>query len=153
LAADLAGNLKRSFPQVEFRIPAASDIQVQADPEQVGRVLENLFINACEAMQGKGTITVVIHERHRHIELEVSDSGPGMGIEFLRDRLFRPFATTKKKGLGIGLYQSREIARAHGGQLWAHSQVGVGTTMTLALPLPGRPSGTADRGTPPSGST
>jgi putative PEP-CTERM system histidine kinase len=134
LVADLVSRLQDSFPEVDFRIPTEAGLQVRADPEQVARILENLLINACEAMQGRGTLTVSIAHGEQHVELRVTDTGPGMGVEFLRERLFRPFATTKKKGLGIGLYQSREIARAHGGELLAQSEVGAGTTMTLVLP-------------------
>jgi putative PEP-CTERM system histidine kinase len=134
LVTQYAHRLKDSFPSVEFRLPTGPGTQIQADPEQIGRVLENLFINACEAMQGRGTLTISIRTQDKQVELEVTDTGPGMEVEFLRERLFRPFATTKKKGLGIGLYQSREIVRAHGGQLWAKSEVGVGTIFTLTLP-------------------
>jgi hypothetical protein len=134
LVALQAERLRGSFPQIDFRLPPNSGVQISVDPEQIGRVLENLFINACEAMQGRGTLSVSIARRDVQVELTVTDTGPGMGVEFLRERLFRPFTTTKKKGLGIGLYQSREIARAHGGQLRATSEVGVGTTMTLVLP-------------------
>jgi putative PEP-CTERM system histidine kinase len=134
LAAEVVAGLKGSFPDVHFGLPPDIDAPVYADRDQIARVLENLCINACEAMQGKGSITMRLVVRDPHVELEVADTGPGMDVEFLRERLFRPFATTKKKGLGIGLYQSREITRAHGGQLRARSQVGVGTTMTLVLP-------------------
>ena len=64
----------------------------------------------------------------------VSDSGPGMSPDFISRKLFKPFETTKKKGLGIGLYQCREMARALGGELTVESTPGDGATFFLTLP-------------------
>jgi len=66
--------------------------------------------------------------------LEVEDNGPGMDTEFVRQKLFRPFATTKGTGYGIGAYESREFARALGGQLDVTSEPGRGTVMRIKLP-------------------
>jgi hypothetical protein len=123
----------KSFPRVSITLPD-TDVKLYGDSEQILRILENLCINACEAMQGNGQLTLRLVTRPGVNDLVVSDTGPGMEDDFMRERLFRPFATTKKKGLGIGLYQCREIARAHGGNLTAQSVRGQGATFTLTLP-------------------
>lgn len=134
LATSVAGRIGASFPNVEIIVHGGTGLMIHGDPDQLTRVLDNLFINACEAMMGKGTLTVTLSEESTGVMLCVSDTGPGMDDGFIRERLFRPFATTKQKGLGIGLYQSREIARAHGGQLTAKSKPGEGAEFVLWLP-------------------
>jgi signal transduction histidine kinase len=67
--------------------------------------------------------------------LEVEDNGPGMDPEFVREKLFKPFKTTKGEGYGIGVYESNEFARAAGGRLDVFSQPGRGTIMKMSLPL------------------
>ena len=111
---------------------------VLGDQGMLQRVLENLVNNAIEAMNGSGTLT--IETRHTpsrnngaQVQVAVRDTGKGIEPEFLRDQLFRPFATTKKGGLGLGLYQSRSIVRAHGGELKVESQVGAGTTFQIIM--------------------
>ena len=68
--------------------------------------------------------------------LSVSDNGCGMNPEFLNHSLFRPFQTTKKNGLGIGLFQSKMIVEAHRGRIQVESQPGKGTTFRIILPIP-----------------
>jgi len=68
--------------------------------------------------------------------IEVQDTGSGMDAEFIRERLFRPFETTKgKSGMGIGVYETREFVRAMGGDIEAISRVGEGTTFRLRVPI------------------
>ena len=75
--------------------------------------------------------------------LSVRDSGSGMTPEFIRDSLFRPFATTKASGLGIGLVQSRGIVEAHGGSILVDSRPGRGTVFEIRVPA-GEPAVDAD---------
>ena len=74
----------------------------------------------------------VRHEARR-VVIDITDSGPGMTAEFIRDELFRPFATRKREGTGIGAFQARELMREAGGDLVVTSQPGVGTTVGLVL--------------------
>ena len=67
--------------------------------------------------------------------LSVTDNGCGMSPAFLKESLFRPFQSTKKKGLGIGLFQSRAIVQAHGGGMQVESEVGKGTTFLVSFPV------------------
>jgi signal transduction histidine kinase len=69
------------------------------------------------------------------IVLSVSDNGCGMSKEFVQNSLFRPFQTTKKQGMGIGLYHSKMIVEAHGGRMEVESEEGKGTTMRVLLPI------------------
>ena len=79
------------------------------------------------------------HREHRPLRrlgpLWLADNGCGMSPAFLKDSLFRPFQTTKKKGLGIGMFQSRMIVEAHRGSIQVKSELGVGTTFRVILPL------------------
>ena len=63
------------------------------------------------------------------------DNGCGMSQAFVKESLFRPFQSTKKKGLGIGLFQSRAIVQAHGGGMHVESEVGKGTTFLVSFPV------------------
>lgn len=67
--------------------------------------------------------------------LEVGDTGHGMSREFLRERFFKPFQTTKTSGMGIGAYESYQYVRELGGEILVDSEVGVGTRITMLLPL------------------
>lgn len=105
------------------------------DPVQLGQVVLNLVTNAVQAMgDSDGTLTL----RGRSpapgtVELEVSDSGPGVPGE-LRDRIFEPLFTTKARGIGLGLAVSRGLAEANGGSLSLVSRPGEGAVFVLALP-------------------
>jgi putative PEP-CTERM system histidine kinase len=104
------------------------------DKGQIRVVLRNLLINALEAMPGGGKLAVRASQDHAEISIAVSDTGAGMSQDFIQHRLFKPNQTTKAKGLGIGLYQSREIILAHGGDMQVKSQLGEGTTVEVILP-------------------
>jgi putative PEP-CTERM system histidine kinase len=104
-----------------------------ADSEEIGKVLLNLLLNAMEASNGKGGVALEVG-CDKFSWFRITDQGCGMSGEFLRTRLFKPFSTTKEKGLGIGLYQCRQIVKAHGGQIDVQSEVGKGSTFTVRLP-------------------
>ncbi len=114
---------------------------VTGDSLLIDRVLTNLVINAMEAMPEGGVLSIETDDVHepgsggRWAVIRVRDTGIGMTPTFLRHRLFQAFATTKKKGWGLGLYQCRSIVEAHGGSLKAKSQPGLGTEFQLSLPL------------------
>lgn len=107
---------------------------VQADPQQIQKVLHNLVLNADEARTDPGLIRITTYQRNRWVVLEVTDNGIGMSDEFIHKSLFRPFRTTKKKGLGIGLYHSKAIVEAHGGRVEVESEPGKGSTFRVLLP-------------------
>ena len=122
------------FHEVETDLPDA--LVAAVDPERIERVLENLVINAVESMgTERGRLTVAAgREDATRVFLSVADTGAGMTEEFVRNRLFRPFATTKAKGVGLGLYTCREVVEAHGGRIEVESQKGHGTRFRVVLP-------------------
>jgi signal transduction histidine kinase len=120
--------------QVEVRLP--STLVASVDAERIERVFENLILNALEAMGTQsGTLTIEAGpENEGEIFFSVADTGPGISEEFRRTRLFRPFATTKRKGVGLGLYTCREVVHAHGGRIEVKSEQGAGATFRVVLP-------------------
>ena len=123
-----------SLHQVETRLPPS--LIAPLDAERMERVVENLIINALEAMGAQsGRLTIEAGRAdERQVFFSVADTGPGMSEEFIRERLFRPFATTKNKGVGLGLYTCREVVHAHGGRIDVESKEGSGTCFRVVLP-------------------
>ncbi|MDX2187606.1 MAG: PEP-CTERM system histidine kinase PrsK [Opitutaceae bacterium] len=105
------------------------------DAEQLRKVVTNLVLNAFDALTGPGRVTVATGYREGWITLSVSDTGKGMPPEFVQKSLFRPFQTTKKGGLGIGMFHTRMIVEAHGGRIGVVTQPGEGTTFDIHLPV------------------
>jgi len=110
--------------------------KVLLDQEQMLKVVTNLVLNAREAVSANGEIRVETTQNNGWAVLTVSDNGCGMEPDFLNHLLFRPFQTTKKNGLGIGLFQSKMIVEAHKGRVQVESQPNKGTTFRIILPLP-----------------
>ena len=108
------------------------------DPARVEEVLENLVLNALEAMSDTGgTLTIEAGQTEKGSPtFAVSDTGRGMSQTFINTRLFRPFATTKRTGIGLGLYTCREVIKASGGSIKVDSVEGAGTTFRVVLPSP-----------------
>jgi putative PEP-CTERM system histidine kinase len=107
------------------------------DQEQMHKVLENLLMNAYDATGNDGQISVATSFQDNWVEISVSDTGCGISKEFMEKNLFRPFQTTKKQGMGIGLYHCKTIVDAHGGKLNVESEEGKGTVFKILLP-PGK---------------
>jgi C4-dicarboxylate-specific signal transduction histidine kinase len=115
-------------------------LPVRGSRAQLKQVLQNLMLNAADAMadQAPGTRRMTVTTALRADgwrELAVRDHGPGLAAEIARDP-FRPFATTKATGLGLGLSICRTIVQAHGGHLGFDETVGRGARAVLALPSP-----------------
>jgi putative PEP-CTERM system histidine kinase len=122
-------------PGIEFAKEFEPLPKLLADGEQLRSVITNLLLNARDAVGEHGRIEIKTGAQDGWVAVSVSDDGCGMTPSFLRDSLFRPFKTTKKKGLGIGMFQSRMIIEAHHGSIRAKSEVGKGTTFQVLLPL------------------
>jgi signal transduction histidine kinase len=103
---------------------------------QLGQVFMNLLMNACDALDGRGKITVRTRALPGGVQLEFEDDGPGMSAE-VRSRVFEPFFTTKPvgKGTGLGLSISHGIVERHGGTMTVDSTPGEGAKFTIRLPL------------------
>lgn len=108
--------------------------ETQADPEQLNKVLTNLLLNAAEAVSNRGEVRLRSAQQNGWVVLSVSDNGCGMSPEFIKKSLFRPFQSTKKGGLGIGMFHTRMIVEAHQGRIEVESQPGRGTSFRVLLP-------------------
>lgn len=111
---------------------------LMVDAEQIQKVMTNLILNANEAVGNAGEICVTTEQRNGWAIFSVSDTGCGMSKEFMERSLYRPFKTTKKEGIGIGLYQSKMIVEAHKGRIEVESEEGRGSTFRVFLPLAGK---------------
>jgi signal transduction histidine kinase len=105
------------------------------DADEIRKVIMNLVQNAVEASNGQGKVMVKTSKENGSVCIRVSDNGCGMTEDFVKNHLFKPFRTTKEKGLGIGLYQCRQIVEAHGGKIEVKSEVNKGTEFTVFLPI------------------
>ena len=107
---------------------------IQGNAKALETTLRNLLINAREALQDKGAITVETRYEGDSVSIVVSDNGPGMSREFIETRLFRPFQTTKKKGTGLGLFSCRLLIEQSGGSILVNSKEGEGTEFVITFP-------------------
>jgi signal transduction histidine kinase len=109
---------------------------INCRPGELSQVIMNLLINACDAIEQEGEVTLSSYFENASISIQVSDTGVGISEEHML-KLFDPFFTTKDigKGTGLGLSISHGIVRRHGGSLTVSSQLGKGTTFTVNLPI------------------
>jgi CheY-like chemotaxis protein len=149
LVSDSAG-LSLSGTNIIYSLTAGDQLwSVDADESQIGQAINNLIINACQAMPGGGTIQIGLEnsevqaggtlplKQGRYVKLTVTDHGVGIPQEHLA-KVFDPYFTTKDKGTGLGLAVSYSIIRNHGGHILVESESGVGTTFTVYLPASDR---------------
>jgi putative PEP-CTERM system histidine kinase len=149
-------NVRRPAPQCG---EAVEDVWVEADPERLTMIVEHVIRNAQDATPEDGSVVLSVsldgiegaletavpmgetsQIRVPTVALTVSDTGAGMTAEFIRERLFKPFDTTKgSKGMGIGAYQVREYVKSLGGRVDVASRVGHGTRIALRIPLAAPP--------------
>lgn len=133
LVEETVADVARAYAQGRIVLEGESALSL-VNPEQIRNVVHNLILNALEATDEGGTIRVETGVEGAGAFIRVHDTGCGMTDEFLAHELFRPFRTTKKKGLGIGLYQCKQIVESHGGTIEARSEVGIGSVFTVRLP-------------------
>jgi putative PEP-CTERM system histidine kinase len=108
--------------------------RVVADGEEIQKVVINLLINAVEASDHEQPILAEVGNDGGAPFIRISDQGCGMSDHFIRTKLFKPFTSTKKQGLGIGLYQCRKIVESHGGRIEVNSLEGGGSVFTVRFP-------------------
>jgi signal transduction histidine kinase len=116
--------------QDDFR---GRSFRLLADQKLLYQAFLNIFINAIQAMNGSGTISIGITREKNMYKIEVKDTGTGISEETLK-KIFSPFFTTKQKGSGLGLSIVKKIVEDHQGILWIDSQINKGTTVTVCLP-------------------
>jgi len=126
-------SVKKPVPTLKLN---GVEAKVVAHAEEFATVLAHLIGNAQDACSQGGAVEVSLQQSEGTGIVNVADSGIGMSAEFVRNRLFRPFDSTKgSQGMGIGAYQAREFARKLGGDLKVQSRPGEGTRMTITIPL------------------
>jgi putative PEP-CTERM system histidine kinase len=140
-----AGRSRLAAEPADLRPADAPPVTVAIDIDSFDAVATHLLNNAIEASTGSpaspetsspgANVRVEVTRRQADCVIDITDEGPGMSPEFIRDELFRPFSSTKGGGHGIGAFQARELLREAGGDLLVLSRVGSGTTMRLLLPM------------------
>ncbi|MFZ5761464.1 MAG: PAS domain S-box protein [Thermodesulfobacteriota bacterium] len=138
--------------KARYRVESAADLwAVEVDPAQMSQVVNNLILNADQAMPGGGTITVTLANRQLdgelglapgpYVEIRVADQGHGIAPDHL-ERIFDPYFSTKQAGSGLGLASSYSIVKRHGGHISVASRPGEGAVFTVYLPA--RPGAVAE---------
>jgi putative PEP-CTERM system histidine kinase len=134
LVQDVLESKQGRSPQPRLEMSAAACFVV-AEKDRLANVLAHLIDNAQQATGEEGAIKVTLASRGLMHIVEIQDTGHGMDADFIRNRLFKPFDTTKgNAGMGIGMYESREFVRHLGGDVYVESEPGRGTTISLHLP-------------------
>ena len=111
------------------------NLNTQADPPRLERVLGHLIQNAIEATPKAGFVEVRLKQQPGWAIIEIEDNGHGMNEQFIREKLFAPFESTKTAGMGIGVFESKEYVESIGGKLQVASQEAKGTIFSVMLPL------------------
>lgn len=133
MLAEVVSNCSDKRPVPELKV--LDKVMVRVERDRMALVVEHLIRNAQQASRQDSFVRIRLKSEGQNAIVEVSDNGCGMDERFIRDRLFRPFDTTKgSQGMGIGVFQSREFAREAGGNLIVSSMPNAGTTFRLILP-------------------
>ena len=110
-------------------------IGTRGHEERLERVIGHVVQNAFDATAASGRVRLSLGRQGGQARIEVADTGQGMSREFIRDRLFKPFQTTKQAGMGIGAYESFQYVQELGGKIEVDSELSKGTKVTILLPL------------------
>ena len=135
LVSGVVETKKHLLPAPQFQAPAESSF-VPLEKQRFANVLAHLIDNAQQATADDGEIIVTLSSTEKMHIIGIKDNGHGMDDDFIRNRLFKPFDTTKgNAGMGIGMYESREFIRQLGGDINVQSNPGKGSIITLHIPL------------------
>jgi putative PEP-CTERM system histidine kinase len=124
----------RASQRPELVMEAALPIQALGHEDRLERVIGHLVQNALEATPPDGQVTLRVFEEGEYAVVEVADTGTGMSTEFVRERLFKPFQSTKPTGMGIGAYESSQYVGELGGRILVDSRPNAGTRVKVYLP-------------------
>lgn len=122
-----------------------TDLTVEMDPDMLERMLENLIVNASEAVEAQGEISITASRIGGGTAITVADDGPGLTDEFVKNRLFKPFQTTKPTGTGIGLWHVKNMAQQVGARIVLDNRRARGVAFTLIFPDGNAPTGGENR--------
>nr|WP_316639022.1 XrtA/PEP-CTERM system histidine kinase PrsK [uncultured Roseateles sp.] len=118
-----------------LELQVADRVVTRGHDERVERVLGHVVQNALDATAQNDRVWLKLERRSGQAHIEIGDTGHGMSQEFIRERLFKPFQTTKANGMGIGAYESFQYLRELGGSISVDSELNRGTVVTILLPL------------------
>ena len=135
--APLLQRLQRNAQSVGRRLELELQdrLSTRGHDERLERVLGHLVQNALDATPPDGRVWVTLARQGGQVALQIGDTGQGMTEEFVRNRLFRPFSSTKSTGMGIGTFESAQYIRELGGSIEVESAPGKGTRVNIVLPL------------------
>jgi hypothetical protein len=133
----LVRRIQRAKNARRVAVEAAPELHALGHEDRLERVVGHLVQNALEATGEGGKVAVRVFRDGANAVIEVADDGVGMAQEFIRDRLFKPFQTTKPQGMGIGIYESFQYVTGLGGRILVDSEPNVGTTVRVSLPCCG----------------
>jgi putative PEP-CTERM system histidine kinase len=131
----------KSEQNASIDMDLTAGISAMGHADQLEHVIGHLVQNALDATAGHGKVSVRLRRDDDAAVIEVTDSGVGMTPEFIRDRLFKPFQTTKATGMGVGVYESSQYVTELGGRILVESAPNVGTRVRVVLP-PGKNTAT-----------
>lgn len=120
-----------------------ADLLAMADPARLTQLLVHLVQNAIEASPAVEPVMIAVGEADGAVAIDVIDHGCGMSPAFVRDRLFKPFVSSKANGFGLGAFEARQLAEAMGGSVAVFSREGEGTRFRVTLPRATASTGTA----------
>jgi putative PEP-CTERM system histidine kinase len=126
------------------QVHGRADIVARADPARLVQALGHLVQNAIDASPADRPVWLRVERSGLEASIEVLDHGSGMSVEFVRTRLFKPFASTKEGGFGVGAFEARSLVAAMGGRLEVESREGEGTRFAIVLPV-ADPAAAADQ--------
>lgn len=130
---------RHQLPLVGLDADASVAHEVYAHPDRLERVIGHLVQNALDATPQDGKVTVHVDNIDgRSVRIAVADTGCGMSAKFVRERLFKPFQTSKSSGMGIGAFETQQYVHELGGRLNVESEEERGTKVTIELPLADR---------------
>lgn len=133
IATRIAGTALRRDRVLEIEVKEA--VLTRGHEERLERVIGHVVQNAFDATNPSGRVWLSLERANGQAQIIVGDTGQGMTPEFIQNRLFKPFQTTKSAGMGIGAYESFQYVQELGGRIDVQSEPDVGTTVTIQLPL------------------
>jgi putative PEP-CTERM system histidine kinase len=134
VARQVSAQFREQYPVL---VAECQECVVSAHRESLEQVLVHLVQNGIDASEGDVPVILSVTTDGLHASIEIVDSGCGMSPEFVRNRLFKPFVSSKQGGFGIGAFEARELVRAMRGRLEVDSREGLGSRFTVRLPLAG----------------
>jgi signal transduction histidine kinase len=131
IVASVVASKRRNHP---VELLGNSNVWVKADAAALEQALGHVLQNAIDASEREAVVTVRVTQADAETSIVVSDHGCGMDSDFIRNRLFQPFVSTKDGGFGIGTFEARSLILAMGGRIAVESRPGEGTSFTITLP-------------------